>query len=112
MFLMPSLYEPCGLNQMYSLKYGTIPIVRKTGGLADTIVDVDADPNSGNGFVFTDYTPKAMVDAVSRAVAAFRDDKGWQKLIKRCMKQDFSWQTAADKYIKLYLKLETAKKKK
>ena len=112
MFLMPSLYEPCGLNQLYSLKYGTIPIVRKTGGLADTIVDADADPVNGNGFVFAEYKPKAMVDAVHRAVAAFKDEKGWQKLIRRCMKQDFSWQIAADKYIKLYLKLETAKKKK
>ncbi|HOH06387.1 MAG TPA: glycogen synthase GlgA [bacterium] len=112
MFLMPSLYEPCGLNQMYSLKYGTIPIVRKTGGLADTIIDADADPTNGNGFVFAEYKAKAMVDAVRRAVAAFRDEKGWQKLIKRCMKQDFSWQLAADKYIRLYLKLETAKKKK
>jgi starch synthase len=112
MFLMPSLYEPCGLNQMYSLKYGTIPVVRKTGGLADTIIDADADANNGNGFVFADYSAKALVDAVRRAVAAFRDEKGWQKMIKRCMKQDFSWAIAADKYIKLYLKLETAKKKK
>lgn len=112
MFLMPSRYEPCGLNQMYSLKYGTVPIVRKTGGLADTIVDADADPNGGNGFVFIAYEAGAMVDAVARAVNAFKDDKAWQKLIKRCMKQDFSWQAAADKYVKLYLKLETAKKKK
>ncbi|HOT96795.1 MAG TPA: glycogen synthase GlgA [bacterium] len=112
MFLMPSLYEPCGLNQMYSLKYGTIPIVRRTGGLADTIFDAGADPANGNGFVFNDYTSKALVDAVRRAVAAFHDDKGWQKLIKRCMKQDFSWAIAAEKYIKLYLRLETAKKKR
>ncbi|HNW59314.1 MAG TPA: glycogen synthase GlgA [bacterium] len=112
MFLMPSLYEPCGLNQMYSLKYGTIPVVRKTGGLADTIVDAGADPNNGNGFLFSDYTPEALTDAVRRAVAAYRDDKGWQKLIKRGMKQDFSWAIAADKYVKLYLRLETAKKKR
>ncbi len=112
MFLMPSRYEPCGLNQMYSLRYGTIPIVRKTGGLADTIIDYDADANHGNGFVFEKYDAKALKSAVSRAVKLFKDDKSWQKLIKRCMKLDFSWHAAADKYVKLYLKLENSKKKK
>lgn len=112
MFLMPSRYEPCGLNQMYSLKYGTIPIVRKTGGLADTIVDVDEDPANGNGFVFSAYEPAALVDVVKRAVQAYKDEKIWQKLVKRGMKQDFSWQAAADKYVRLYSRVENTKKKK
>jgi len=112
MFLMPSKYEPCGLNQMYSLKYGTVPIVRKTGGLADTIVDFVQDPVNGNGFVFEAYESKALIKAVKNAVETFKQPKVWQKLMKKGMKQNFGWQVAADKYIKLYSKLDNPKRKK
>lgn len=112
MFLMPSRYEPCGLNQIYSLRYGTIPIVRKTGGLADTVVDYNEDDTRGNGFVFNQYTAAAMLEAVKRAVRAYHDESVWQKIIKRAMKQDFSWHMVADRYIKLYQKLENQKRKK
>ena len=112
MFLMPSKYEPSGLNQMYSLKYGTIPIVRKTGGLADTISDYTADNMKGNGFVFEAYNSNEMLAAIKNAIDLYEDSKSWQKLMKRAMKLDFSWQTAADKYIKLYSKIESPKKRK
>ncbi len=112
MFLMPSRYEPCGLNQMYSLRYGTIPIVRNTGGLADTIVDYATDPSKGNGFVFHEYDVKSMLAAIHRAIETFKDEKNWQKLVKRCMRQDFSWEVAAEKYVKLYTKLENCRRKK
>jgi starch synthase len=105
LFLMPSRYEPCGLNQMYSLKYGTLPVVHAVGGLADTVVDVDEHPNKGNGFVFASYDAAHLVKAVTRAVKHYEDPKGWQKIIKRAMKQDFSWESSADHYIKLYQQL-------
>jgi starch synthase len=102
MFLMPSRYEPCGLNQMYSLRYGTIPIVRATGGLADTIRDVDQDPESGNGFVFEEYRADRMLAAIGRAVRAYADGSRWQKLVDRAMEADFSWGRSAQKYRQLY----------
>lgn len=105
MFLMPSKYEPCGLNQMYSLRYGTLPIVRATGGLADTVEDLDQKPKSGTGFVFEKYDAKQMLDAVKRALAAFKDEKTWQGAMKRAMKKDNSWDASARKYIDLYKKL-------
>ena len=101
MLLIPSRYEPCGLNQMYSLRYGTIPIVRKTGGLADTITDVDEDPE-GNGFTFEDSASDALVGAVKRANAAFQQPDRWNRMIQRAMAQDFSWATSARAYEKLY----------
>ncbi|PLX30892.1 MAG: glycogen synthase GlgA [Ignavibacteria bacterium] len=105
MFLMPSKYEPCGLNQMYSLRYGTLPIVRATGGLADSVEDLDAKPKAGTGFVFDDYKGKQMLGAVKRAVKAFGDEKTWQAAMKRAMKKDNSWDASAKKYIELYKKL-------
>ena len=78
-YLMPSRYEPCGLNQIYSLKYGTVPIVRNTGGLADTVADADVNPAEGNGFVFHEYDPGDMKDAISRALAAFADRRRWER---------------------------------
>jgi starch synthase len=111
MFLMPSKFEPCGLNQMYSLRYGTVPIVRKTGGLADTIVDFVQEPEKGNGFVFEEYTSKAMLNAIQNAVKAFGDNKNWLKIQKRGMKADFSWQHSAENYVKVYQKLESKKRK-
>jgi starch synthase len=104
-FLMPSRFEPCGLNQMYSLRYGTPPIVRATGGLADTVVDVSqatlAD-RSANGFVIADATPHALWLALERAAACWRDRRLWQRIQQNGMRRDFSWQHAARDYAALY----------
>ena len=105
MFLMPSRFEPCGLNQMYSLKYGTVPVVRRTGGLADTIYDFVEDPEKGNGFVFEAYESRALLAALQNAVKAFQDQKTWKKIQKRGMKSNFSWNSAAENYVKVYQKL-------
>jgi starch synthase len=102
MFLMPSWYEPCGLNQMYSLRYGTIPVVRGTGGLEDTVVDVDEAPTEGTGFKFRDYTPGALVWAVERALTAFGNAKRWKTIQRHAMKRDFSWDVSAQEYVKVY----------
>jgi len=104
MFLMPSLYEPCGLNQMYSLNYGTVPIVRKTGGLADTVRDVHEFPTKGNGFTFDDPTPEALYSTIWRANAVFADKKIWRDIMKRGMAEDFSWRGSAKQYVELYKK--------
>ncbi len=101
-FLMPSLYEPCGLGQLISLRYGTIPVVRKTGGLADTIVDVKEDTERGNGFMFTHPTPEAFLGAVGRALKTFEDKKRFNLLRKHAMGCDFSWQHSAKEYKKFY----------
>jgi starch synthase len=98
LFLMPSRYEPCGLNQMYSLRYGTVPVVRATGGLDDTI-DVD------NGFKFTEYSGKALLEAVRSAAQAFADQDAWRAMMRRGMAQDFSWRTSATRYSALYRQL-------
>jgi starch synthase len=103
MFLMPSRFEPCGLNQLYSLRYGTVPIVRSTGGLNDTVVDADELPGKGTGFKFRDYTPQALVEAVVRAGRAFQDTGRWQDIQKRGMRQDHSWDVSATEYVKLYV---------
>jgi starch synthase len=109
MFLMPSRYEPCGLNQIYSLRYGTIPIVRFTGGLADTIQDYDPETGRGNGFVFRDYNAEALVEAIQRALNVYQDRTTWTKLVRNAMRQDFSWSVSAKKYIALYKKIITSK---
>jgi 1,4-alpha-glucan branching enzyme len=101
-FLMPSLYEPCGLNQMYSLRYGTVPVVRLTGGLADTVTDSDSSPEDGNGFGFRDYRAEVLVDAVGRAVGAFRDPERWQRIVRSGMTRNYSWGESAAKYLHLY----------
>jgi starch synthase len=98
LFLMPSRYEPCGLNQMYSLRYGTVPVVRATGGLNDTI---DED----TGFKFTDYSGPALLDAVRAAVRVFRESGPWQELMRRGMRKDFSWKASAVAYAGLYRRL-------
>jgi starch synthase len=97
-FLMPSHYEPCGLNQIYSLHYGTVPVVRATGGLDDTIEE-------GTGFKFTEYSGRALLEAVRAAVAAFADREGWQRMMRRGMRKDFSWKTSAAAYAELYRRL-------
>ncbi len=109
MFLMPSRYEPCGLNQIYSLKYGTIPIVRATGGLADTIEDFDPATGKGTGFVFENYDKESMLGAIRRALEVYQDRTLWTKLMKQAMRQDFSWQVSARKYVALYKKLVSAR---
>ncbi|MGA2270066.1 MAG: glycogen synthase GlgA [Bryobacteraceae bacterium] len=98
MFLMPSRYEPCGLNQMYSLRYGTVPVVRATGGLDDTIEE-------GTGFKFTEYSGKALLDAVRAAAQAFADQDVWRGMMRRGMAQDFSWGASAARYSALYRQL-------
>ena len=99
-FLMPSQSEPCGLAQMISLRYGTIPIVRSTGGLNDTITD--SGDGVGNGFVFSDYTPCAMANTVYRAIEGYKNREGWEILVKRALECDNSWNISAGEYIKLY----------
>ncbi len=102
MFLMPSGYEPCGLNQLYSLKYGTVPIVRKTGGLADTIEDYNPLTGKGNGFSFQDYDAEKLLETIQRAINLYKNEKLWNKLMLTGMKQDFSWKSSAKKYLELY----------
>ncbi|MFQ5604172.1 MAG: glycogen synthase GlgA [bacterium] len=104
LFLMPSRYEPCGLNQMYSLNYGTVPIVRKTGGLADTVHDYHEFYEEGNGFSFQEYSAHSLLLTVRRALDVFPDKKVWKKIMKRGMQQDFSWDASAKRYVELYRK--------
>jgi len=101
-FLMPSRYEPCGLNQLYSLRYGTVPVVRFTGGLADTVTDVTLAGEAGNGIGFMDYEPSALSDAIRRALDLYRDPESFRPLLKRIMAMDFSWESAARSYEQLY----------
>jgi starch synthase len=107
-FLMPSKYEPCGLNQMYSLRYGTVPIVRETGGLADTIVGyggVQAESSAANGFSFQEYSALALSETLRRACDLFRlQPEVWKTLIETGMAQDWSWGRSARKYVELYEK--------
>jgi len=102
MFLMPSRYEPCGLNQIYSLKYGTVPIVRATGGLDDTIEPWDARTGKGTGFKFTDYTGQALLATIKQALLAYSDQSSWQTLMRNGMARDFSWSASAREYGKIY----------
>jgi starch synthase len=102
MFLMPSRYEPCGLNQIYSLKYGTVPIVRATGGLDDTIENWDATTGKGTGFKFTEYVGEALLLTIRQALQAFRDRTSWQVLMRNGMSKDFSWNASAREYGKIY----------
>jgi starch synthase len=106
LFLMPSRYEPCGLNQLYSLKYGTIPVVHHTGGLADTIVDASPINLAGghaNGFAFYDYTTVELDTTLRRACHTFRHDRGaFTQLINTAMRQDWSWTHSAQQYVDLY----------
>jgi starch synthase len=103
-FLMPSKYEPCGLNQMYSLNYGTVPVVRKTGGLADTVKDFDELGEKGNGFTFTEFDSSQLLSTIERALSYFKDKEKWRKIIKVGMSEDFSWNNSARKYLEIYEK--------
>ncbi|MBI3539310.1 MAG: glycogen synthase, partial [Candidatus Eisenbacteria bacterium] len=102
LYLMPSRYEPCGLNQMYSLRYGTVPVVRATGGLADSVEDFDPEHRSGTGFTFQRYEPAEMIGALRRALTAWRQPPVWRELMHRRMSRDFSWRVSADAYDRLY----------
>jgi starch synthase len=102
MFLMPSRFEPCGLNQMYSLRYGTVPIVRATGGLADTVRPFDPSSAVGTGFTFRDYTPEALLATLRLAVESYRDRALWRELQRTGMNQDLSWDASARRYIDVY----------
>jgi starch synthase len=104
MFLMPSKYEPCGLNQIYSLRYGTVPIVRATGGLDDTIEPWNSRTGKGTGFKFSEYSGEALLDAVKEALWAFRDQSSWRKLMRNGMGKDFSWNASAKEYVRVYEK--------
>jgi len=102
MFLMPSLFEPCGLGQLYSMRYGTVPVVRETGGLKDTVIPYNEYTGEGTGFTFANYNAHEMKDAVMRAMRVFRDKEKWKAIMKRCMQQDFSWDKSAREYLDLY----------
>jgi starch synthase len=100
---MPSRFEPCGLGQLISLRYGTIPVVRAVGGLADTVGDVDEHPRDGNGFSFTQYDRAAFSGALARALRAFRrDGDQWNELRGRAMRDDHSWTASARQYVEMY----------
>lgn len=102
MFLMPSRFEPCGLAQLIAMRYGSIPVVRATGGLADTVLDFDPTTGTGNGFVFEEYAADRMVGAVRRALELYRDRVAWQKLVHNAMELDFSWHRSAAEYMAVY----------
>ncbi|MBI5675352.1 MAG: glycogen synthase GlgA [Nitrospirae bacterium] len=104
-FLMPSLYEPCGLGQLIALRYGTIPVARRTGGLNDTIAEYDFSLGSGTGFLFDMYSQDQMLSAIKLAVETFKDKKRWEQVQHNAMSQDFSWHKSAKEYIALYKKV-------
>ncbi len=110
-FLMPSLFEPCGLNQLYSLRYGTPPVVRAVGGLADTVIDAGEDnlaAGRATGFVFSEPHPEAFLHAVARATTLWRDRERWEGLQRTAMAQDFSWEKSAERYLELYAAITVA----
>ena len=109
MFLMPSRYEPSGLNQMYSLKYGTVPIVRATGGLDDTVEQWDPETGQGTGFKFASYSGPALLNAIQQALHAFSNKAKWKQLMINGMRKDFSWGASAKEYVKVYERLTGAK---
>jgi starch synthase len=105
LYLMPSRYEPCGLNQIYSLRYGTIPVVRATGGLDDSIEDYRPLGGTGNGFKFTGYSSSSLLEAVKRATAVYSHRRAWRRLVANAMACDFSWKKSAPEYLDLYRRL-------
>ncbi|RCX13471.1 starch synthase [Anaerobacterium chartisolvens] len=107
MFLMPSLFEPCGLGQLFSMRYGTVPIVRETGGLNDTVKAYQESTGEGNGFTFANYNAHDMLYTIRRAVSFYHNKQVWNKLITKCMSQDYSWDKSASQYVELYEKLQS-----
>ena len=108
LFMMPSKFEPCGLSQLYSLRYGTIPIVHAVGGLQDTIEGIDVDKATGYGWKFSEYTPEALLGAMDAALTTFKKPAQWEAAMLRAMEQDFSWSRSADRYLEIYRKLKPA----
>ena len=109
MFLMPSLFEPCGLNQMYSQRYGSVPIVRETGGLADSVELYSAATGKGTGIVFRDYNSEGLSWAINTALDLFEDKKTWRKIVRNGMVMDFGWDKQGAIYVDLFRKLMGAK---
>jgi len=109
MFLMPSRYEPCGLNQIYSLKYGTVPVVRATGGLDDTIEPWDPRTGKGTGFKFSEYSGEALLATIKIALQAYKDQSGWQTLTRNGMAKDFSWSASAKEYVRIFERVRQAR---
>ena len=107
LLIMPSLFEPCGLSQLIGFAYGTIPVVRATGGLADTVIDADGSPD-GTGFLFAEFSGDELAQALQRALAAKHDEQRWAGIVKNAMLQDFSWQKSARSYAELYKKIMTS----
>ena len=105
MFLMPSVYEPCGLNQMYSLKYGTVPVVRQTGGLADSVQQVNPANGTGTGILFRDYDEAGLTWAIDTALELYRDRPLWKEIIRNGMAMDFSWQKQGARYVEIFREL-------
>ncbi|MBI5344284.1 MAG: glycosyltransferase, partial [Deltaproteobacteria bacterium] len=108
MLLMPSRYEPCGLNQIYGLRYGAIPVVRATGGLDDTVRDW-SEGQAATGFKFIEYSSKALIQKVREAVSVYKDKKAWERLINNAMKEHFSWDDSAIQYMEVYKKIKREK---
>ncbi|HDL09826.1 MAG TPA: glycogen synthase GlgA [Candidatus Omnitrophica bacterium] len=106
LFLMPSKFEPCGLGQLISYRYGTLPIARQIGGLADTIIDLTQNPKNGTGFLFREYSGRALVEAITRAINFYRNRKGWRNVMKKVMKLDYSWKNSARQYLHLYKEIK------
>lgn len=104
-FLMPSKFEPCGLGQMIAMRYGTVPVVRATGGLIDTVKDYNPDTKIGDGFVFNAFDAQELLIAINRALALYEDRETWYKIVRRIMQYDFSWTNSASKYLSIYKKL-------
>jgi starch synthase len=107
MFLIPSRYEPCGLTQMYSLRYGTVPVVRATGGLDDTIQEYEPARGTGNGFKFQEYSSTALLSSLQKAMAVHQQKERWRQLVQKAMACDFSWEMSAREYLRLYQRLST-----
>ncbi|MGH9650917.1 MAG: glycogen synthase GlgA, partial [Terriglobales bacterium] len=105
----PSRYEPCGLNQIYSLKYGTVPVVRATGGLDDTIEPWDPKTGKGTGFKFSEYSGEALLNTLHAALAAYKDQKSWQTLMRNGMTRDFSWTASAKEYVRIYERVKQSR---
>jgi starch synthase len=111
LFLMPSRFEPCGLNQMYSMRYGTVPLVRAVGGLVDTVRPYNSKTGQGTGFLFSDYSPPALLEALQRALDVYRQPRVWQRLQRNGMKKDFSWDRSAAEYVKVYKRVIAARRR-
>lgn len=103
--MMPSRYEPCGLNQLYSLKYGTLPIARQTGGLADSIIDIEKDSKNGTGFLFSEMKSHAIIEITNKAIDMYYNDSdSILEMKRRSMCTDFTWDKSAEEYMRIYLR--------